>query len=79
MDYTASIFQRLQASGCTMDNHESDLYVKLDGIARGILQTWCAESGHNHYKQFRSEVDGAMWAELPFRFDPYWENRQAHV
>jgi hypothetical protein len=65
-----SIYQQLVAAGCTIDNHESDLYVRATKEAVAILRA-------NKVKcsLFISPADEELWAELPFAFDPFWAKR----
>ena len=72
-----SIYERLRAAGCALDNHESDLYVKLDATSREVLRVWALEGPLNRWSTFRSEVDGTIWADIAFRFEPFWTRRAA--
>jgi len=67
-----SLYQLLLANGVPIDNHESDLYFpateetrKLIGIARSNGQ--CL-----NITQFRSRIDGALWFDAAFAFEPFW-------
>lgn len=63
----------LKAAGIPTDNHESDLYFatsreSLDILNRHPLQESIAT-------QFRSQIDGKLWMEVPFAFIPFWESK----
>ena len=64
-----SIYSDLLAAGVPLDSHESDLYAKDTPETRAVL----AQYPEQDRKPFRSAVDGAIWFDLPFRFDPFWE------
>lgn len=66
-----SIHQQLLAAGVELDSHESDLYAKVTPESTRIVE----ESDHSS-SMFRSEVDGKMWFDLPFAYEPYWRARQ---
>jgi hypothetical protein len=57
-------------AGFEIDHHESDLYIKDCQAARTLL--------NQHGKKiepFRSEKDGAMWLDVPFAYQPYWDEK----
>lgn len=80
-----TLYADLKAAGCTLGNHESDLHVKLCPQAIHVLrehsmaeyrpagpsrgEPWIKLTGCS---QFRSEVDGTLWIEIPFAFAPFW-------
>lgn len=54
-----------------IDHHASDLYLKRTPAAEklvGRLDNTALLS------TFRSQIDGCIWYELPFCFNPFWEN-----
>lgn len=66
-----SIHQQLLGAGVELDSHESDLYAKVGPESTRIIE----ESGHSS-SMFQSEVDGQMWYDLPFAYDPFWRAKQ---
>lgn len=64
------LYEELKKAGCEMDNHESDLYVKATEEARQLTVN------EPNRSFFRSEIDGEMWIELPFRFSLWWEKKK---
>ena len=70
MSASESIYDTLKDSGCTLDSHESDLYVLADERAMALLR-----AAGEDFKLFKSQRDGKTWAELPFRFAPWWRKR----
>lgn len=65
-----TIYEALLAAGCQMDSHESDLYVAPSPDADRIIREWKA-----HHNRFTSQIDGKLWYDLPFMFDPWWAKR----
>ena len=60
-------------AGLETDNHESDLYIKDSEAARVII------AGHefsSNVTRFRSQIDGCIWFDVPFAYDPWWEARR---
>jgi hypothetical protein len=64
------LYQTLKEAGCTIDNHESDLYVRASPEALMLVE----KSGLN-YTFFSSVTDKGLWIEVPFAFSPWWEAR----
>ena len=65
-----TLYKDLKVAGCEMDSHESDLYIRATDTARRIL------SEHNQPASlFYSERDKSLWFDVPFAYDPFWENR----
>jgi hypothetical protein len=63
-----SLYSELLAAGCELDNHESDLYVKVDAISRPIIERW-------NRRGLRCSLfisAGCQWWDAPFAFDPWW-------
>ncbi len=64
-----SVYQKAKAAGLQIDSHESDLYLKDSPEAQKILR----EENATTARRFISQVDGLMWWDVPFEFDPFWE------
>ena len=54
-----------------INHHNSDLYLKCTPAAKAIIDRL---ENKALLSTFRSNIDGAMWYDLPFCFTPYWEN-----
>lgn len=78
-DTADSIYQRLLAAGCEMDNHESDLYVKVTKESSAVIQAWMKEGSGTVASPtiFTSNIDGQAWYDIPFCYQPFWEARRA--
>jgi hypothetical protein len=65
-----TIYQALVGNGEEIDNHESDLYVKATDSALRIVR-----AAKVSFSTFTSNIDGALWIEIPLAFDPFWSSR----
>ena len=72
---TQTIYEELRASGCPIDNHESDLYVKSTPESRAIIERRQNDGESLSVSGFTSQTDQTPWLDLPFRFDPYWAKK----
>lgn len=69
-----TLYEQLHAAGCQIDSHASDLYVMSTPRAREIVRA----SGWQR-SFFVSDIDGKVWIEVPFAFDPWWHARELSV
>jgi len=65
-----TLYDELVKIGAEIDNHESDLYVRAMAPVKQILVC----RGYT-IKSFISEVDGKLWYEIPFGYDPWWRGK----
>lgn len=65
-----SLYQMLVSAGIEVSSHASDLYFPVTEESRRILERY-------EFKQnvttFRNNIDGKLWYDAPFAFDPFWE------
>lgn len=66
-----SLYTDLRDAGVPLDSHESDLYAKLTDESRAIVSR--SRRGPGMVRVFRNAIDGTLWYDLPFAFDPFWE------
>lgn len=66
-----SLYGELVLSGCTMDSHESDLYVERTPVSELIVERYLGKG----VKTFRNQNDGEVWFDIPFGYIPFWEAR----
>lgn len=70
-----TLYQELVAAGCEIGNHESDLHVKVTPESRAIVERYCWIKARNiGVSIFRSNIDNALWWDIPFAFDPFWDH-----
>ena len=70
----ASVYEQLKAAGCELDNHYSDLYVKATPESQKILTEHKARAS-----VFTSQIDNALWFEVPFAWEPFWDAVRAKL
>lgn len=74
---TPTLYEALHAAGVPLDSHESDLYVKDTPEARAILVAHGKCPGAWGCEAFTSNIEPRdCWFDVPFAFDPYWQQRQ---
>jgi hypothetical protein len=69
-----TLFSEIKAAGIPFTNHESDLYVLDCQPARDILKKYPTK--FTNATRFKNAVDGRIWIDIPFNYDPFWEKRQ---
>lgn len=67
-----TLYQALLDTGYKIDHHESDLYVEESPTTVAM----CKAHG-KHFTYFRSQIDGKIWLDVPFAYDPFWEKKEA--
>jgi len=76
-----TLMERLLEAGYPRDqmfNHESDLYVFVTPITRGVIEKWCKENGysrHWHCPMFTDQITGRAMFDCVFQYTPWWEER----
>lgn len=65
-----TLYQICKAKGLPLDNHESDLYVQDSPEAVEAVRA----TGHS-FSRFLNKIDGKVWLDIPFAYDPWWEDR----
>lgn len=66
--------KRLPASD--IDHHESDLYLRKTPESVALVNAWIAETGFKaSVSTFRCQIDGAIWFDIAFAYDPAWIER----
>lgn len=68
-----TLYQELTAAGIETDNHASDLYCPATPEAYAILKRHPQQYGSASV--FTSQTDGRQWYDVPFAFDPYWQQK----
>lgn len=68
-----TLYDALREAGCKLDSHESDLYVEASAVATTILKRFPTQ--WENTRSFTSEIDGRLWFDVPFAFEPFWTRR----
>lgn len=66
-----TLYESLKESGVPIDNHYSDLYFLKTPESVAILKRFPLK--HGLATMFKSQIDGKIWVEVPFSFDPFWD------
>lgn len=69
-----TLFQKVVAAGLEFDSHESDLYIKNSTAAHTILEEFPLNKKNT--RTFQSKVDGGLWLDVPFAYEPFWIKRK---
>ena len=67
---TETVYDALKNAGCKLDHHESDLYVEDTVVARDIIDRFNLK-----VTPFKNEVTNTMWLDIPFMYQPYWDQK----
>ena len=70
-DAPSTLFRAIVALGVEHDHHESDLYIPDTPRTRALATRY----GHR-FTRFRSNRDDSFWLDIPFAYDPWWEQRR---
>ena len=65
-----TLYKAAVALSIPVDNHESDLYLLLTPESARLCVAY-----DKTYTVSRSQIDGKLWADIPFAYDPFWEAR----
>jgi hypothetical protein len=68
-----TLYEELTNAGVEIDSHESDLYFPRTDETKAILDNHPAQK--NNASTFRNNINGEVWFDVPFSYDPFWEKR----
>lgn len=71
-----TIYEQMKAAGVEIDHHCSDMYVPANEITREIVKGY---EFKQNVTRFKSAIDGTPWLDIPFSFDPWWEDAEKQV
>jgi hypothetical protein len=69
-----TLYDECLEAGFDLDHHESDLYIKDCQAVRTLLNQRGRE-----FTQFTSQVDGKIWLDVTFAYQPYWDKVAARA
>lgn len=55
-----------------IDHHESDLYLRKTKASEQLVSE---HEFKKNVKTFKSNIDGTIWYEIPFAYEPFWKER----
>lgn len=67
-----SLYTDLIEADQPVSNHYSDLYCPVNEVTRGLL----AKHNITTATTFKNQVEGGLWYDVPFQYEPFWEKRQ---
>ena len=67
-----SLYTDLIEAGQPVANHYSDLYCPVNEVTRALIRK---HGGYDGVSTFINQVEGGLWFDVPFMFDPFWEKR----
>ena len=74
-----SLYGLCKLAGLQMDHYESDLYVRESGEAWELINQYQRQHGFHTARRFIDSIDGDAWIEIPFAYQPWWDERAAQV
>jgi len=69
-----NLYSALVEAKIQIDHHESDLRFPTTEQSSAILAKFPLEQ-HNA-TQFRNQIDGKIWYDVPFAYIPFWKAKQ---
>lgn len=55
-----------------IDHHESDLYIKRTPASKRLIDEY---KYSRSVETFCSPIDNCIWFDVPFAYDPYWNQK----
>jgi len=68
-----SLYTDLIEAGVEVSNWQSDLYAPVNKTVQEILAKYPGQSRST----FKSNLDGKLWYDFAFAYDPFWERRNS--
>jgi len=65
-----SLYTDLIEAGIKVESHESDLYCPANSQTRELIKKHGLKATY-----FTSKIDGCVWCDVPFQYDPFWESK----
>ena len=72
-----SLYEEIKKAGIPIGNHCSDLYFKRTPESLEILTKHDLQKKNATY--FTNQINGEIWVDVPFAYDPYWENKKTTI
>lgn len=83
MDLSRSLYQVLldaQITETDIDSHFSDLYLRVTPENTELLRQYYEAQGIKKMpKTFRSNTSDGCWYDIPFAYNPYWEEKMRRI
>ena len=69
------IWEAVKAKGIQHDNHSTDLYIPVNAETRALVAEYEFKC---NVTTFICQIDGKLWYDIPFAYEPEWERRLGH-
>ena len=66
-----SIYEKMIEAGIIPEHHCSDMYVRVTAKTKEIVNEY---EHKDNVRIFSDSVDGKAWYDIPFAYDPFWNN-----
>lgn len=66
-----SIYEKCVLFEVEIRHHESDLYIPVNELTRALVESYEFKGSVD---TFENQIEGGVWYDIPFAFDPYLEN-----
>lgn len=71
-----NVLMDAQISEMDIDNHFSDLYVRVTPETTELLRRYYEAQGAKRMPEtFRSNLGDGQWYDIPFAYNTYWEDK----
>lgn len=70
----STLYRDLVDAGADTDHHESDLYVVVTPETTAIIMRYRGD--RDMPRTFKSNTDGKLNYDIPFGYEPFWEEKQ---
>ena len=67
-----TIFEEINQAGIEFDHHYSDLYFPKNPVTDKIISRY---EYKRNVKTFKDNITGKIWYDVPFAYDPYFEQK----
>lgn len=71
----ATLFEKIRDAGIEYGNRCSDLQVKDGPEVREILEEHDKTVDGWNVQPFTNQITGERWLEIPFAYEPFWQNK----
>ena len=68
------IYEEMVKLGVELHHHESDLYVPVTPETTKLVEQYQQPPFRGIVMRFTSQIDGKPWYDLPFQYQPFWDN-----
>lgn len=70
-----TLYHALKEINAEIESHESDLYVKKTPEVTNIINQFKENGANFSVGSFVSQIDNAVWYDIPFEYIPFWESK----